>query len=800
MNDHHVALGDVLDNLTRPGTLYERLPDKAVRCVACAHRCLIREGKRGICQVRFNREGVLLAPYGYAAGIHADPIEKKPFFHVLPGSDALTFGMLGCDMHCSYCFTGDTMVITESGPVSIDQVYASCTTFEQTHDGAIGYPVDLRAITSAGCLRPVRAVFRHSYRGDLSLIRPYYLPALRCTPDHRIYATDSVAEEPALVPASRLTTKHYLAIPRHYAFSSAQTIDVTGEIGGCEITYRVPWKHSRQEFELLDQATKQGKTSREIASMLGTSASNIRHLRRRVTRRTTGEARTRGPIIEADRLRFPNERRPGIPLTISLDENMARLLGLYCAEGSVVSAQNRPNSHTMNLSFSPAEVTLVREVKGLVQDKLGVRASLVHRPTTLAVTSSKASVALLLRSLAGGQSQEKRVPRHLFDAPRPVVEAFLNAYVEGDGHRYANGKVTVTTVSRELAYGIAWLALKLGYFASIYDTARPEQGMIQGRPITLSPHQYSVVWYENSAVKRRLIETEAYYLVPIRTVDTVAYEGDVYNMEVDDEHDYLAGLFLVSNCQNWVTSQTLRDNSAGISPTPVTATQIVEAARRSGAAAVVSSYNEPLITAEWAIDVFKEARRHDLLCGFVSNGNATPTVLDALRPWAQLYKIDLKTMQDKHYRQLGAVLQHILDGIKMVYERGFWLEIVTLIVPGFNDSTAELAEAARFIASVSPDIPWHVTAFHADYQMTGPRNTTELDVLRAAEIGREQGLNYVYAGNLPGHVSEFENTYCPACRTLLVERRGYYIRGNHLTPSGACPGCGNTIPGIWTRG
>ena len=519
-----------------------------------------------------------------------------------------------------------------------------------------------------------------------------------------------------------------------------------------------------------------------------------------MTRRTTGEARTQGPIIEADTLRFPNERRPGIPLAIPLDENMARLLGLYCAEGSVISAQNRPNSHTMNLSFSPAEVSLAQEVRGLVRDKLGVRAVLVHRPTTLAVTSSKASVALLLRSLAGGQSQEKRVPRQLFAAPRSVVETFLNAYVEGDGHRYTNGKVSVTTVSRELAHGIACLALKLGYFASIYDSARPEQGMIQGRQVTQAPHQYSVVWHENSVVRRRLIETDAYYLVPIRAVETVAYEGDVYNMEVAEEHNYLAGLFLVSNCQNWVTSQALRDHSAGISPTRVTATQIVEAARRSGAPTVVSSYNEPLITAEWAIDVFKEAREHNLLCGFVSNGNATPTVLDALRPWAQLYKIDLKTMQDKHYRQLGAVLQHILDGIRMVYARGFWLEIVTLVVPGFNDSAAELAETARFIASVSPDIPWHVTAFHADYQMTAPRNTAARDLLRAAEIGREQGLHYVYAGNLPGYVGGFENTYCPTCRTLLVERRGYTIRGNHLTPSGACPCCGSAIPGIWTKG
>lgn len=252
-------------------------------------------------------------------------------------------------------------------------------------------------------------------------------------------------------------------------------------------------------------------------------------------------------------------------------------------------------------------------------------------------------------------------------------------------------------------------------------------------------------------------------------------------------------------CQNWITSQFLRD-SAAVSPISATsAKNLAEVALRSGASAVVSSYNEPLITAEWAVEVFKQARPHGLICGFVSNGNATAETLDYIRPWAQCYKIDLKTMNDRNYRRLGAVLPHILDGIRMVHERGLWLEIVTLVIPGFNDSKAELRQAAEFIASVSPDIPWHVTAFHQDYKMTDPRDTTARDLVQAAEIGKEAGLHFVYAGNLPGRVGPWENTYCPACNHLLIERYGYWLRGYHLTADGACPACGAHIPGLWPQ-
>jgi pyruvate formate lyase activating enzyme len=253
-------------------------------------------------------------------------------------------------------------------------------------------------------------------------------------------------------------------------------------------------------------------------------------------------------------------------------------------------------------------------------------------------------------------------------------------------------------------------------------------------------------------------------------------------------------------CQNWLTSQALRDpasDEAMYFVKRISPEQIVETARRAGANVIASSYNEPLITSEWAAAVFRLAVRAGMKCVFVSNGNATPEALEYLRPYLTGMKIDLKSMQDKNYRQLGGVLKNVLDTIKRVKEMGLWLEVVTLVVPGFNDSTEELWEAARFLTSVSPDIPWHVTAFHPDYKMTDPDPTPAKTLLRAAEIGREAGLHYVYAGNLPGRVDEYETTFCPKCRARLVERTGYFIRAARVTREGKCPQCGGMIAGVW---
>jgi pyruvate formate lyase activating enzyme len=253
-----------------------------------------------------------------------------------------------------------------------------------------------------------------------------------------------------------------------------------------------------------------------------------------------------------------------------------------------------------------------------------------------------------------------------------------------------------------------------------------------------------------------------------------------------------------SYCQNWLTSQALRDPAAGLRPEEVSVATIVRAALQMEAKVVVSSYNEPLITSEWAMEVFKLAKPRGFITGYVSNGNATREVLEYLRPWLDCYKIDLKSMSARNYRSLGGKLENVLETVGTVYQMGFWMEIVTLLVPGFNDSDEEVREAARFLAGVSPDVPWHITAFHKDYKMTHPENTGVRRLLRAAEIGREEGLRYVYCGNLPGQVGDNESTVCPDCGRPLIRRYGYNILEYALTDEGTCPDCGTSIPGIWT--
>jgi len=254
--------------------------------------------------------------------------------------------------------------------------------------------------------------------------------------------------------------------------------------------------------------------------------------------------------------------------------------------------------------------------------------------------------------------------------------------------------------------------------------------------------------------------------------------------------------FHCSYCQNWLSSQVLRDPDAVSLPEFVTPEDIVMLAHKRGAKIITSTYNEPLITSEWAVEVFKIAKRYGLLTSYVSNGNGTPEVLEYLRPWLDMFKVDLKCYNDRNYRKLGGVLKNVLDTIRALFEKKFWVEVVTLVVPGFNDSEGELKEIADFLVSVSRDIPWHVTAFHSDYKMAEVRNTPQQKLLRAAEIGLEAGLHFVYAGNLPGNVRRYENTYCPACGDLLVERQGYKIIGSMLQ-EGICPKCSAQIPGIW---
>ena len=199
-------MADELDRLSVAGKLCKSYPEEgAVRCLACSHRCVIRKGKRGICQVRFNRDGELRVPWGYVAALQADPIEKKPFSHFLPGSTALTFGMLGCDFHCGYCFRGDTMVVTNRGPITLAEAFSSdrpgkpAARRRKSHFQRGSRQPPGRALCT-GCTQ----FFKHPYHGKFVTIKPYYLPEIHCTADHHIYATDDPTRPPSMILAKDL--------------------------------------------------------------------------------------------------------------------------------------------------------------------------------------------------------------------------------------------------------------------------------------------------------------------------------------------------------------------------------------------------------------------------------------------------------------------------------------------------------------------------------------------------------------------------------------------------------------------
>ena len=771
------ALVDVLGRLAREGELYERLSAGRVRCHACGHRCLIPPGQRGVCKVRWNEDGRLMVPAGYVAGLQLDPVEKKPFFHAYPGARALSFGMLGCDYHCGYCIVGDTPVATPGGVVAIKALFDAAPDAMPNPDGEVRFPRDVRIISASGEVRRVLKAFRHSYSGDIAAVQPMYLPAVRCTPDHRWLATtDPSGDRVEEIRASDLTPDHFLLLPKPVWPAVRVIIDAAQLLADVTVTFAIPRTLSPTEVAGIVAATNRGESSRAIGARLGKDRL----------------------IVKDDTVRFPNEHRPGIPRHVQLDKPLARLLGFYCAEGSVTRSKTRPNSFTLAFAFAHGEHAARDETRETLTQSFGVRPQEVRRNTTTALTIGKASLALLFVALCGKGSAGKRVPSQIFAADPSIQEAFLEAYLEGDGHEYPKGKFSVTTVSRELAYGVALLVLRLGRLPSIYLAAVGVEVRIQGRSVRRHPEQFSVIWYRERGAAQKWHDTGRHFLIPVKSVAFEPFAGNVYNLEVEGEHTYLAGFCAVKNCQNALTSQALRDPVMGVPPQEVTPGEIVDLAERHRARILTSTYNEPLITSEWAVEVFREGRAHGLVGSYVSNGNATPEVLDYLRPWVDLYKVDLKGFDDKHYRQLGGVLGTVLETIRRLHRLGFWLEVVTLIVPGFNDTDAELRDIARFLVSVSPDIPWHVTAFHPDYKMTDRNRTTATTLRRAAELGVGEGLRYVYAGNLPGRVGPFENTSCPSCRALLIERVGYTILRDVLTPArGVCPSCGARIPGRW---
>ena len=255
--------------------------------------------------------------------------------------------------------------------------------------------------------------------------------------------------------------------------------------------------------------------------------------------------------------------------------------------------------------------------------------------------------------------------------------------------------------------------------------------------------------------------------------------------------------FRCLHCQNHDISQYPHTHNGQIAGSERSAAWVVEAAGQAGCDSVCYTYVEPTIFYEFAHDCAVLAHKQKLKNVFVSNGFMSPDVTRDVASVLDGINIDIKAFTDNFYKKVcKARLQPVLDNVKLMHDLGVWVEVTTLIIPGLNDSEQELRDIAKFVKSVSPSMPWHVTAFHPTYKMMD-REATPVSILRRArEIGLEEGLRFVYEGNIPGEGGE--NTYCPACGAELIRRHGFSIVKNNMK-DGCCQKCGEQIEGVWKQ-
>jgi pyruvate formate lyase activating enzyme len=248
-------------------------------------------------------------------------------------------------------------------------------------------------------------------------------------------------------------------------------------------------------------------------------------------------------------------------------------------------------------------------------------------------------------------------------------------------------------------------------------------------------------------------------------------------------------------CQNWAIAQWPHDRPEPFPGDPAAPADIVAAALRAQCRTIAYTYTEPTIFFELALATCREAARAGLRNVFVTNGYMTAEALDLVAPVLDGANVDLKSFSDRYYRRVcGATLRPVLETIAGMRRRGIWVEVTTLVVPGQNDSDAELEALARWLVSVDRDTPWHVSAFHPAYRMLDVPPTPVETLHRAAAIGQSAGLRYVYTGNVPG--DPWENTACPWCGRWLLRRRGFEVIEQALV-GGRCPTCQGAIPGVW---
>ncbi len=778
--------------LMNEGLLYQKLPRGKVRCGVCQRRCLMNEGQWGYCQTRVNKAGKLYTSiYGVVSSLNLDPIEKKPVFHFKPGSECLSFGTYGCNFRCIFCFTPDTNIVTENGIYTLEELYDK--------------NLKLKVITHLGKLQKIRKVFKHRYKGQIINIKASYTPPIKCTPSHKFFATTTPSSEKIIkIKASELTSSHYLIIPKNYPFSENVTFDIKQLLTPLSGQFKKSRKTSFEDVLKIMSLSQNVAISKKIGEIFNLHPAYVRTLRSKLRlsnfNKQTIEFEKNSILEKKSLIKFKTEKLPFIPRFLNLNEDLARLLGFYCAEGWVGKSKNRPSSYRLILSFGKREIDYVQEVKDLIIKTFNVKPKIIKRRTTTTVEIGKSSIALFFKLLCGSGANKKQVPSALNRAAKNIVESFLEGYVKGDG-RQNSREIVINTTSQKLALGIYWLVLKLGFLPRFYTWQPPKIKKIEKRQVNQA-NLYYVKWRikkaitvrEKAAIKFK--EDDKYYFLPINKVDHQDYEGPVYNLEVESDHSYLANFTAVGNCQNW---QIAHFNGASLNlegEKLLSPQEVVKLAIKSQADGIALTYNEPAIWLEYSLAVFKLAKKENLYTVWVTNGYATKEALDLIAPFLDVYRVDLKSFENKFYQKLIKIPKAsvVFTTTKYLHQKypQIHIECVTNIIPTWNDNPKTLTSIAQWIKkNLGNTTPWHVTRFYPDAELNDVPPTPPQTLLKAREIGLKAGLSFVYIGNMS--VEEEDDTFCPKCGNLAVRRTGYKTEVLGVDKEGNCTDCGENL-------
>ncbi|MBT9168803.1 MAG: hypothetical protein DDT19_02151 [Syntrophomonadaceae bacterium] len=792
--------------------LYKKLSDKRVQCLNCAHRCIILPGKRGICGVRENITGKLYAlNYGKAIACHIDPIEKKPFFHFLPGSYSLSIATVGCNFRCLNCFISSTKVITNRGLMSIKEIFNFGKNSQYRVDGSEKRKVeDLHAITHKGHYKKIINAFRHPFKDEILVIKPRYTPPIKCTKSHKFLVTqDPLRGKLEKIRADQLSKDYYLVIPKNYPFSIP---NIELNIKDILSSHIPPFlkKNTKINIKIAKEIlklSKQGETSRNLALKYHFHPSYIRTLRSKFRKKGISSYlfwHENQLTEKRNTLVYKYEKKLGISKNIKLDEHLARLLGYYCAEGCVSKLKNRPNSYQLIFCFGHREKQRVTEVKNLIEEIFNIKPKIVQQRTITRINIGKSSLAIFFKILCGSRAKNKKVPEVLNQTTKNVVKAFLDGFIAGDGS-IQKGEISIGTISKELAFGIYWLWLKMGFLPSFYEWKPSSTTIIEKRKVNQLPYYYvklKAQKFRKSFLNNDLIvsskstplfkENDLYYFVPIFKISKRRYSGYVYNIEVEEDHSYLANFISVGNCQNWDISQGFK-NRKEIPGEDLLPEEIVKIALKNKLPSISYTYTEPVIFLEYALDTMKLAKKKNLKNTFVSNGFMSKESAKLVIPYLDAINIDVKSFSEEFYREVcGARLQPVLDTAKLMKKSGVWTEITTLVIPTLSDSEKMFKDIAGFIKKeLGIETPWHISQFSGliSWKLQHLPETSVETLEMAYKIGKEAGLKYVYTGNVPGLPSE--DTFCPKCKALCIDRTNYII--NRYDKNGKCPRCGASL-------